>query len=89
MIKPPEKTGCAFCDALANHKWANRLLQKQKGKRVRHEYATALIIHSWTVSKKNAGRLVDYRNKGLGFKLNYCPECGREIHGVKRSCRVL
>lgn len=32
-------------------------------------------------TKRQAGRTVDYRNQGLGYKLNYCPECGRKIRG--------
>lgn len=89
MFKEPEVTGCAFCDTLAKHKWANRIanqIWEDKSEcPTKHEYTVALIDRAWKRSKSNASRWVDYRNKGIGFKLNFCPECGREIHGVKRG----
>lgn len=47
----------------------------------KHEYTVAIITHSWftKLGKRNAGRTVDYRKNGNGFKLNYCPECGKEL----------
>ena len=88
MREPPDKIGCAFCDALAMHKWANSILQCDHGAddQVLHAYSTALIIHSWlkSMGKASASRLVDYRHKGLGFKLNYCPECGRQMKRGKK-----
>lgn len=30
-------------------------------------------------NKRHAGRTTDYRNRGIGYKLNYCPECGRKL----------
>ena len=47
----------------------------------KHEYTVTIITHSWftKLGKRNAGRTVDYRKDGKGFKLNYCPECGKEL----------
>ena len=46
-----------------------------------NEYTVAIVIHSWYQKrgKKSASRTVDFRNKGLGYKLNFCPECGKEL----------
>ena len=53
----------------------------ERRKKLKEEYTVALVSHTWSVSrgKRSASRTVDFRNKGLGYKLNYCPECGKEL----------
>lgn len=76
---------CKFCEALRIHKqearfWNN--LRRKEGKpNVRHDYTVALVSRSWNKgSGKNYGsRTTDYRNQGIGYKLNFCPECGRAL----------
>ena len=77
---------CKFCESYEMwkhiHEFDNLKLPKEE--RSKHEYTVALVIHSWKPkhrTKRQAGRTVDYRNQGLGYKLNYCPECGRKIRG--------
>lgn len=45
------------------------------------EITVAMVIRSWKkgTPKRNAGRTTDYRYRGIGYKLNYCPECGRKL----------
>ena len=79
---------CKFCEAMQCHKqcdeisrsWATEAELKEYG-RWMTEYSVAIVKRSWYKKKgrKRAGRSVDYRNKGLGYKLNYCPECGRKL----------
>lgn len=66
---------CAFCESLQTHKniraFNNELYD---------EYTVALVIRSYAKGKKRtAGRTTDYRNQGIGYKLNFCPECGRRL----------
>lgn len=76
---------CEFCD----YYLMNKSLEKDfnisvNGEKMKHDYTVALVIHSWYPSirkKKDAGRLVGYRHNGFGYKLNYCPECGRKLNG--------
>lgn len=74
---------CKFCEALETWKYCNKTFNKTRPKeeRLKEEYTVALVSHTWSASKgkRNASRTVDYRNKGLGYKLNYCPECGKEL----------
>ena len=77
---------CKFCESLQDwsqiHEFNNRDIPKEE--ETKHEYTVALVIHSWCPkykTKRQAGRTVDYRNQGLGYKLNYCPECGRKLKG--------
>ena len=77
---------CKFCESLQDwsqiHEFDNLKLPKEE--ETKHEYTVALVIHSWCPkykTKRQAGRTADYRNQGLGYELNYCPECGRKIRG--------
>ena len=79
---------CKFCEAYESwhniHEFDNQ--KRPKDERTKYEYNVALVIRSWIPkykSKNRAGRMVDYRNKGIGFKLNYCPECGKRLKGAK------
>ncbi len=74
---------CKFCDNLSERKERENLygyFDPELGRWIQ-EYTVALVIHSWYQKrgKKSAFRTVDFRNKGLGYKLNYCPECGKEL----------
>ena len=79
---------CAFCEAYKSKRQADAITdqyqdkedREQYGKRM-YDYTVALVQHHWykKLGKRTAGRTTDYRNKGLGFKLNFCPECGRRI----------
>ena len=75
---------CFFCESLEDQKKADRIYTQAaaaKGKDYRHEYTVALVIRSWYADKgkRRAGRTTDYRNQGIGYRLNYCPECGRYL----------
>lgn len=75
---------CDFCEAL------NTQIKIQRFRNDHPEYyeekmyteiTVAMVIRSWTKSrgKAHAGRTTDYRFRGMGYKLNYCPECGRKL----------
>lgn len=81
---------CKFCEALTswvnvNDFYADEKPDPELGTYC-HEYTVALVIRSWYQKrgKRHAGRTVDYRYRGLGFKLNYCPECGKSL-GQRRA----
>lgn len=72
---------CKFCDSLRTWKQV-----KSMEKDMKEEYKVALVIRSWNPkvrSKRHAGRTTDYRNRGIGYELNYCPECGVQLRGKK------
>lgn len=73
---------CKFCESLQEFKQIYEKLGKKEkpGEGLLHEYTVALVIHSYRKGHKaQAGRTTDYRRLGLGYKLNYCPECGRKL----------
>ena len=66
---------CVFCASLEDHKEIDRSFK------VDVVYKVALVRHSKKLEKKGYfGRSTDYNVKGIGFKLKYCPECGRKIN---------
>ena len=76
---------CAFCEAYENrikaHEFKNSHPEYYDGERFYQEITVAMVIRNWTKArgKAHAGRTTDYRFRGLGYKLNYCPECGRKL----------
>lgn len=75
---------CKFCDNLNFRKQLNveDNQVRDKDNVFMNEYTVALVIHTWIKckGKQNAGRTTDYRYRGLGYKLNFCPECGRDLN---------
>lgn len=79
---------CMFCEVMKiKHGVADFMREKQSPEELgkygeyKTEYAVAIITRSWysKSGKKHATRTTDYMYTGLGYKLNYCPECGREL----------
>ena len=79
---------CKFCESLQAHRnlYAFEALKQSKEERKAYgkhmsEYSAALIVRHWykKQGKKHAGRIVDFKYRGVGYELNYCPECGKEI----------
>ncbi len=83
-------SACKFCEAMKTNRqiehisnsWMTDSERKQYGKYI-IEYTVAIVKRSWhkKMGKKNSYRTVEYRYRGLGFKLNFCPECGRKLRG--------
>ena len=75
---------CKFCEAMNVNRQCDEINQSPDeltyGKYM-SEYTVAIVVHHWysKIGKRTASRTVDYRHMGLGYKLNYCPECGRKM----------
>jgi len=85
---------CKFCESYESwrriHDFDNLKLPKEE--RSKHEYTVALVIRSWIPkvrTKRHAGRTVDYRNQGIGYNLNFCPECGKRLVGNGKRFKLL
>lgn len=75
---------CTFCEALMGYKniraFFNQRDKEKHKEKTYEEYTVALVVRSYAKGKKRtARRTIDYRNQGIGFKLNFCPECGRRL----------
>lgn len=75
---------CKFCEAMKVNRQCDKIDKSPDeltyGKYM-SEYTVAIVKHHWysKMGKRTAGRTVDYRHMGLGYKLNYCPECGARM----------
>ena len=79
---------CKFCECLADIKechgiakgWATDAELNEYGVWMQ-ELTVAIVERTWyrKKGKKSGGRSVHYRNQGLGFKLRFCPECGKVL----------
>lgn len=75
---------CVFCERFEEHKEIENFWLEKDDEPSKYEYTVALVIRSWKPSirsKRDACRITDYRNQGIGYKLNFCPECGRKLRG--------
>ena len=79
---------CKFCEAMKEKRQIEEFERQrespkdlEKYGKYKTEYAVAIITRSWYSKngKRNAINTTDYRHMGLGYKLNYCPECGKEL----------
>jgi hypothetical protein len=79
---------CKFCEAMKVNRQIEEFTRQHESPKdlerygkYKTEYAVAIITRSWysKSGKKHATRTTDYMYTGLGYKLNYCPECGREL----------
>jgi len=70
---------CKFCEKLELYKD----LRKETSDEFGEDYAVALVVRTWhkPQGKRAAGRTMSFRYRGLGWKLNYCPECGKKLGG--------
>ena len=84
---------CIFCDFYEHYKRVDRYIRqeakKTKSMIINHEYSVALVERAWEngTSKRNSNRATHYKNKGIGYDLNFCPECGRQLKRGKAIVR--
>ena len=70
---------CKFCERLKLYKEIREERNRFDKDCIHDEYTVALVVRSRRHRKLMGGRLLSFRNKGIGFSLNYCPECGKEL----------
>ena len=73
---------CPFCESLKMRKQIHRRSNKNReGPKYLAEYTVAIVERNWfeDMPKRNAGRTTAYRNRGIGYPLNYCPSCGKKV----------
>lgn len=64
---------CKFCDELS-------YVRVDDTTGTKYKYSVALVRHSKTPYRDFwGGRVTMFRKDGIGFNLNFCPECGRRL----------
>lgn len=74
---------CKFCEKVELWKQINE--KDDYGDKKNMEFAVSLLVFTWGSGRPKTmkSRIQDYRNRGHGYKLNFCPECGKEMKGAK------
>ena len=76
---------CDFCFSYESNKNVQEFMKNRPDLygNVLHDYEIncAMVTRTWIKGqpKRNGGRTTDYRYRGIGYKLNYCPECGKKL----------
>lgn len=72
---------CKFCEAMEAYKRMNRKHKKSEPG-IDHRYSVAIVIRVFRKGIRGCCSTgTDYRHRGCGYALNYCPECGRKMKG--------
>lgn len=83
-----KEIGCEFCRAYQSWKRAEYITNRyaEIEEKNNQELNCAIVVRTWTKSKgkRNASRITDYRYRGIGYKLNFCPQCGTDLRWVER-----
>lgn len=85
---------CAFCEAIDSYRIMDAISVTNAKKRPeeleqygvpKSSYSVAIVRRMWwsKIGKKGTRGSADFRRRGMGYKLNFCPECGRKISGRK------
>ena len=70
---------CKFCEAMESNRRVDTILM-QHGSDMSHRYSVAIVRRIFKKGSKGArGYSTDYRYRGCGYSLNFCPECGRQL----------
>jgi len=82
---------CKFCESMKENRQVEEIRRscatneeiKRYGKYM-VEYTVAIVKRSYCqkLGKKKSGRTLEFRHRGLGYELNYCPECGADMKEV-------
>lgn len=73
---------CIMCDALYSTKGIYALSNEERAKGEPKKtpiFTVALVVRTKTNGCISQSRFTDY-GKGCGYKLNYCPVCGRNLN---------
>lgn len=76
---------CKFCEAMESHRKIGTIL-KRHDPDLDYRYSVAIVMRSFRKGQRgcrNSG--TDYRYRGCGYDLNFCPECGRPLKGPHQT----
>lgn len=70
---------CKFCEAMESYRRADTILKKHDPD-IENRYSVAIVKRIFRKGHKGCqGYGTDYRYRGCGYDLNFCPECGRKL----------
>lgn len=76
---------CRFCDSYERAKQINEFNRFSDGHRHDAIYSVAFVKRYKIDGRIQNSRVTDYRYRGVGYALNFCPECGRSLRKGGKS----
>lgn len=71
--------GCKFCEALTRGKRIAETLRDFEPE-ASYRFSVGIVRRKFIKGRLGCqASLTDYRYRGCGYELNYCPECGRDL----------
>lgn len=75
------KSRCKFCKSFAFHVDMRKRSGRETG--IQTEFSAALVS-DFFVGQRYHSASTSYRDCGLGWELNFCPECGQKLNWRER-----
>lgn len=70
---------CKFCEAMQTNRQIDVIMRKRDPD-VSYRYSVAIVKRLFIKGSKGCRSYgTDYRYRGCGYELNFCPECGRDL----------
>lgn len=70
---------CKFCEAMESFRKVDAF-KKERWPDEEYRYSVAIVRRLFTKGRKSSlATQTDYRYRGCGYALNFCPECGRNL----------
>jgi len=70
---------CKFCEAMESKRRADTITKKHYPDQS-YRYSVAIVARKFIKGRKGPwSTSTDYRYRGCGYDLNFCPECGRTL----------
>lgn len=70
---------CKFCEAMESYRRSAVILLRDEPD-FEYRYSVAIVRQLFKKGVNGCrGSSTDYRSRGCGYDLNYCPECGRNL----------
>lgn len=70
---------CKFCEAMQS-KWRADAVRKDYDPEAEYRYSVAIVCRRFEKGRRGCQTShTDYRWRQCGYKLEFCPECGRKL----------
>ena len=75
---------CPFCEELKSKRNIAKFKNAHPwyyGGKFKEEYSTAILTRKWQkdTPKRDSQRIIDCGQRECGYKLNFCPTCGKKV----------
>jgi|GEM_PF-722472 len=71
---------CQFCKAIELFRWGFGISKRNHPEFIEERYSVAIVRRLFIKGRPGIwSAITDFRDRGRGYALNFCPECGKAI----------